>query len=198
MGHAGDRGALRSGHPDVNGPNTEIERRFIVRVARWEQAAAEASREHLIQFYLTAERERTVRIRLSAERAMLTVKGPSAGGSRTEIECAIAQEAARAVLDARLFAGAPVEKTRSTICIGELVWEVDQFEGANAGLVIAEVELGSGTRSTWEARVDRERPEWLGREITGEARFTNSSLALRPFATWPEHERHAVLSEIES
>ena len=182
----------------MSSPNTETERRFMVRVARWEEAAAEASREHLVQFYLTAERERTVRIRLSAGSAILAVKGPSNGGSRTEIECAIAEDSARAILDARLFAGTPVEKTRSTICIGQLVWEVDQFEGANAGLVIAEVELGTGSRSAWEARVDRERPDWLGREITGEARFTNSSLALRPFATWPERERDAVLSEIES
>lgn len=178
--------------------NTETERRFMVRVARWADAAAEASREHLVQFYLTAGRERTVRIRLSAGRAMLTVKGRSNGGSRTEIECPIAEDSARAILDARLFAGTPVEKTRSTVCIGQLVWEVDQFEGANAGLVIAEVELGSGARSDWDARVDRERPAWLGREITGEARFTNSSLALRPFATWPAQEREAVLSEIES
>lgn len=182
----------------MNGTNRETERRFIVRVGPWAAAAAEAAREHLVQVYLTAERERTVRIRLSADRAVLAVKGPSSGGSRTEIECDIAQDAARAILDARLFAGSPIEKTRSTICIGRLVWEVDQFEGANAGLVIAEVELGDETRSEWDTRVDRERPDWLGREITGEARFTNSSLALRPFATWPERERDLVLSEIES
>lgn len=182
----------------MSGTKTETERRFIVRVGRWEAASERASREHLVQAYLTAERERTVRIRLCADRAVLAVKGPSNAGSRTEIECDIAQETARAILDARLFAGTPVEKTRSTICIGRLVWEVDQFEGANAGLVIAEVELGDDIRSEWDARVDRERPEWLGREITGEARFTNSRLALRPFATWPEHERAAVLSEIES
>lgn len=178
--------------------NTETERRFIVRVGRWAAAAEDAAREHLVQVYLTAERERTVRVRLTGDRAVLAVKGPSRGGSRTEIECEIAQDAARAILDARLFAGTPVEKTRSTLCIGELVWEVDQFEGANAGLVIAEVELGDDTRSAWDARVDRERPEWIGREITGEARFTNSSLALRPFGTWPERERNAVLREIES
>ncbi|MGH7465450.1 MAG: hypothetical protein ACREK1_09760, partial [Longimicrobiales bacterium] len=113
--------------------------------------------------------------------------------------CDIPVPAARAILDAGLFAGAPVEKTRSTLRSGRLTWEVDQFEGANAGLVIAEVELaGDDERGAWDARVDRERPAWLGREITGESRFANSSLAMRPFGSWPERERAAVLHEIAS
>lgn len=177
----------------------ETERRFLVRVRAWADVAAAATREHLVQAYLTAEPERTVRVRLGAERAVLTVKGASERGARTEIECPIDPAVARAILDARLFTGTPVEKTRSTLCIGALVWEVDQFEGGNAGLVLAEVELPDGEpRSAWDARVDRERPAWAGREITGEPRFSNSSLALRPFATWPERERAEVMREIES
>jgi adenylate cyclase len=183
----------------VSALNTETERRFIVRVRPWSAAAPDAEREHLVQVYLTESRERTVRIRLGAERAVLTVKGPSTGGSRTEIESDIDTDAARAILDARLFAGTPVEKTRSTVRIGPLVWEVDQFERGNAGLVIAEVEFdGKLAHEEWEACVDRDRPEWLGREVTGEPRFSNSALAFRPFATWPERERDEVMSEIES
>ncbi|HSK20323.1 MAG TPA: CYTH domain-containing protein [Longimicrobiales bacterium] len=179
--------------------STETERRFLVRVRSWAAVAADATREHLVQAYLAAEPERTVRIRLGAERAVLTVKGPAERGARTEIECAIDPVAARAILDARLFTGTPVEKTRSTLCIGKLVWEVDQFEGGNAGLVLAEVELPEGgTRAAWDSSVDRGRPDWAGREITGEPRFSNSSLALRPFATWPERERADVMREIES
>jgi adenylate cyclase len=179
---------------------TETERRFLVRVRPWAAVAPDASREHLVQVYLTVERERAVRVRLGAGNAVLTVKGPAEGGSRAEIECDIAEAAARAILDAGLFAGTPVEKTRSTIRIGRLIWEVDQFENANAGLVMAEVEFRdyADTRAEWDARVDRERPEWLGREVTDEQRFSNSSLALRPFASWPERERDEVLSEIES
>lgn len=177
----------------------ETERRFLVRVQAWAAVAADATREHLVQAYLAAEPERTVRIRLGAERAVLTVKGLAERGARTEIECPIDPAAARAILDARLFTGTPVEKTRSTLCIGKLVWEVDQFESGNAGLVLAEVELPEGeTRRAWDARVDRERPAWAGREITGESRFSNSSLAVRPFATWPERERADVLREIQS
>lgn len=183
----------------MSGMSTETERRFLVRVRSWAAVAADATREHLVQAYLAAEPDRTVRIRLGAERAVLTVKGPSERGARTEIECPIDAMAARAILDARLFTGTPVEKTRSTLRIGKLVWEVDQFEGGNAGLVLAEVELADGeTRAAWDARVDRERPDWAGREITGEPRFSNSGLALRPFATWPERERADVMREIES
>ena len=178
---------------------TETERRFLVRVRSWAAVAADATREHLVQAYLAVEPERTVRIRLGARRAVLTVKGPAERGVRTEIESPVDPAAARAILEARLFTGTPIEKTRSTLRIGTLVWEVDQFEGGNAGLVLAEVELPDGdTRAAWDARVDRERPEWAGREITGEPRFSNSSLALRPFGAWPERERADVMREIES
>jgi adenylate cyclase len=180
--------------------NTEIERRFLVRVKAWAAAASAAAREHLIQVYLAVGEERTVRIRLRGERAVLTVKGRSVDAARTEVESDISAAAAFAILDARLYDGTPVEKTRSTLFAGQLVWEVDQFEGANAGLIIAEVEMAgeADARADWDARVDREQPEWLGREITGDSRFSNSSLALRPFATWPEAERDAVLAELES
>lgn len=191
----------RAAHSDMShSANIEIERRFLVRVKPWAAAAPAATREHLLQVYLAAEEERTVRIRLRGERAVLTVKGRSIDAARTEVESDISAAAAYAILEARLYAGTPVEKTRSTLFVGALVWEVDQFEGANAGLVIAEVELmdDAGARAEWEARVDREVPEWLGREITGDARFNNSRLALRPFATWPEAERDAVLAELES
>lgn len=183
----------------MSGMTTETERRFLVRVRSWAAVAADATREHLVQAYLAAEPERTVRIRLGAERAVLTVKGASERGARTEIECPIDTAAARAILEAHLFTGTPIEKTRSTLRIGKLVWEVDQFEGGNAGLVLAEVELPDGeARPAWDARIDRDRPEWAGREITGEPRFSNSSLALRPFATWPEQERADVMREMES
>ncbi|HEX2166892.1 MAG TPA: CYTH domain-containing protein [Longimicrobiales bacterium] len=184
----------------MSGANTETERRFLVRIARWAAAAPDAAREHLVQVYLAAEAERTVRVRLAAGGAQLTVKGPSAGGTRTEIECDIDPAAAQAIVDAGLFAGAPVTKTRSTIRIGSLVWEVDQLEGGNAGLVIAEVEHRGDAEplDEWDASVDRERPDWIGREITGEPKFSNSNLAVRPFASWPERDRESVLREIEA
>lgn len=178
-------------------PGTEIERRFLVRVPVWAGNAASAEREHIVQFYLAAEPGRTVRIRLAGDGAVLTVKGPSVNAQRTEIECDVPLATARALLDAGLHVGTAIEKTRSALPVEGLLWQVDQFEGANAGLVIAEVELtGDDDRSAWDARVDRHQPAWLGREITGEPHFANSSLALHPFARWPKAEREAVLREI--
>jgi adenylate cyclase len=153
-----------------------------------------------VQAYLACDRERTARIRLYHDRAVLTVKGPTVDGARVEIECDIAADAARAIFDARLHAGVLIEKTRSTLRSGDLTWEVDQFEGENAGLMIAEVELGDRSRSRgdWDARVDAEQPAWLGHEITGEPRFSNGALAMRPFATWPAAERDDIMREIEA
>jgi adenylate cyclase len=180
--------------------NVEIERRFLVRVQPWAAAARHAKREHIVQAYLACDRERTARIRLYHDRAVLTVKGPTVDGARVEIECDIAADAARAIFDARLHAGVLIEKTRSTLRSGDLTWEVDQFEGENAGLMIAEVELGDRSRSRgdWDARVDAEQPAWLGHEITGEPRFSNGALAMRPFATWPAAERDDIMREIEA
>lgn len=179
--------------------NIETERRFLVRSKPWSDVAESASPAHLVQAYLASDRERTVRVRLLGERALLTVKGPSADASRVEIECDIAIDAARAILECRLHVGVAIEKTRSVVQAGGLTWEVDQFEGENAGLLIAEIEYAEryGKRAEWDARVDGERPDWLGREITGEARFSNGALALRPFVSWPEEERADIVREIE-
>jgi CYTH domain-containing protein len=180
--------------------NIEIERRFLVRRKPWSAVKVTAPREHLVQAYLASDRERTVRIRLFGERALLTVKGPSADAARVEIECDIAAEAARAILDSHLHVGVPIEKTRTVVQMNGLTWEVDQFEGVNAGLVIAEIEYAEryGARAEWDARVDGERPEWLGREITGEPRFSKGALALRPFSAWPVEERADIVREIEN
>ena len=175
----------------------EVERRFLVHAADWAREAPAAEREKLAQVYLVTGPHCTARIRVNARGAVLTVKGPSVDASRTEIESAIDERAARAIIAEALHAGTVVEKTRSTIIAGPLTWEVDQFEGANAGLLIAEVEMKDGyERGAWEALVDSQQPVWLGREITGDHRFSNSQLAMLPLAKWPVHERAAVLREI--
>ncbi|HEX6308709.1 MAG TPA: CYTH domain-containing protein [Longimicrobiales bacterium] len=177
----------------------EIERRFLVRAPAWAREARIARREHIVQFYVAAAPERTVRVRLIGDRALLTVKGPAVNARRAEVECDIPIDTARALMDAGLYTGTPVEKTRSTVDIDGLAWQVDEFTGENGGLVIAEVELtGAEDRSAWDERVDRARPEWLGREITGEPRFANSSLSMHPFTRWPEPGRSGVLHQIGS
>ena len=121
-----------------------------------------------MQGYLAREDGVTVRLRLIDSRAWLTIKGPG-GLVRPEFEYVIPPAEAAAMLDT-LCTGRRIAKTRHDVPHGDLLWEVDVFEGALAGLVIAEVELPSTDHSV-------SLPAWVGREITGEARYANAVLA---------------------
>ena len=145
---------------------TEIERRFLVSTPAWRDAATRTRR--LVQGYLAREDGVTVRLRLIDSRAWLTIKGPG-GLVRPEFEYVIPPAEAAAMLDT-LCTGRRIAKTRHDVPHGDLLWEVDVFEGALAGLVIAEVELPSTDHSV-------SLPAWVGREITGEARYANAVLA---------------------
>jgi adenylate cyclase len=164
-------------------PHTEIERRFLVRSDAW-RGSGETRR--IVQGYLNTDPQRVVRVRLDGDRARFTVKGVSAGGRRPEIECDIDADTARAILShPALCIGTTIEKSRTVITIDGLGWEVDEFHGRNSGLVIAEVEFeGSTSLDEWRARIDRARPPWVGREITGDPRYANSALAEQPFDSW--------------
>lgn len=149
----------------------EIERKFLVRGDDWRQGEG----RYLCQAYLNRDPARTVRVRIDGEQAFLTIKGRSVGATRSEFEYAIPVADARALL--ALADGPAVEKRRHLVPMGELVWEVDEFLGANAPLVVAEIEL---------PREDQpfERPAWVGEEVTQDPRYFNSALAARPFSTW--------------
>jgi adenylate cyclase len=170
----------------------EIERRFLVRGVEWRTAGTP---RHIVQGYLSTDRSRVVRVRMSGESAWLTVKGPAQrSDSRREIECDIPPETARAILtEPGLCVGTVIEKVRYTLRIGELTWEVDEFGGRNSGLRIAEVEYdGTLELAEWHARVDVEQPSWAGAEITGLHRYSNSALTEAPFDEWPAPDRAAV------
>lgn len=153
----------------------EVERKFIVSSAGWRDGARGTRYR---QGYLSAGERAgcTVRIRVAGERAFLTVKGPAAAGARDEYEYPIPVADAEEMLS-RLAAGGIVEKTRHRVPFAGRTWEVDEFAGDNAPLVIAEVELD---------RIDEEvaLPPWVGAEVTDDPRFTNAALALRPWSRW--------------
>jgi adenylate cyclase len=150
---------------------TEIERKFLVH-PDWPRPA---SGTRLVQGYLTQAGPVSVRIRSSSERAWLTVKGPTIGLSRAEFEYEIPPLDAREML--ALAKASPIEKTRYLVPHQGHVFEVDVFEGANAGLVVAEVELDSEDQAF-------DRPSWLGEEVSSDPRYRNSALAERPYSTW--------------
>lgn len=151
----------------------EIERKFLVRSDAYR---AHARGARCRQGYLCSEKERTVRVRVLDGRGFLTVKGLSAGASRAEYEYEIPAAEAEEMLDA-LCARPLIEKVRFRIPFGGLVWEVDEFFGDNAGLVVAECEL---------AREDQpvDPPAWVGDEVTDDPRYYNANLAKRPYKEW--------------
>ncbi len=151
----------------------EIERKFLLRNDTWRTGAVGV---HFRQAYLSTEPERAVRIRTAGERAFLTIKGKSVGAARLEYEYPIPLTDANEMLD-RLCLRPVIEKTRYRIRHGGLSWEVDDFEGVNVGLVIAEVELVSEDQAI-------DLPGWVGNEVTGDPRYYNANLITNPFSQW--------------
>jgi CYTH domain-containing protein len=154
-----------------NGMGTEIERKFRVQGSQWRQGAG----VRYSQGYLNRDKERTVRVRIAGPKAFLTIKGVPTGATRVEFEYEIPLADAGQLL--KLSDGPIVEKNRYVIDHEGSRWEVDEFLGDNAGLVIAEIELRSEDQPF-------SRPEWLGGEVTGDIRYYNSSLASYPYSQW--------------
>ena len=151
----------------------EIERKFLVRGDAW-RALGEA--QLMRQGYLSTDPDRTVRVRIEGESATLTIKGRSVGASRGEWEYAIPLADAAELLE-RLCQQPLIEKYRHRIAHAGMLWEVDEFLGANAGLVVAEIELASEEQAF-------ERPEWIADEVTDDRRYFNSNLIRLPYSQW--------------
>ncbi|MFG6456062.1 CYTH domain-containing protein [Pelomonas nitida] len=151
----------------------EIERKFLVSGEGWRDAATASTRYS--QGYLSRDPARTVRVRIAGDAAFLTIKGATQGATRAEFEYAVPLADAQQLL--ALCDGPVVEKFRHLCPHEGMTWEVDEFLGANAGLVVAEIELVSETQSFG-------RPGWLGAEVTGDGRYVNANLAVRPFSSW--------------
>lgn len=153
----------------------EIERKFLVISDRWKPPAQGVLYR---QGYIPTTDNRTVRVRIAGDQGYLTLKGPVVNLVRLEFEYPIPLADAEVLL-AQLCNPPLVEKRRYRISIEPLVWEVDQFLGANQGLVLAEVELTHPDQPV-------SLPDWIGKEVTEDRRYFNSYLAQHPFQTWPE------------
>jgi len=154
----------------------EIERKFLVEGDAYRALAFDSSR--IAQGYISSTGGRTVRVRIRDQRAYLTIKGPSADGglSRYEFETEIPLSDARDLL--AICEPGIIQKTRYLVrAADDHVFEVDEFYGDNEGLVMAEVEL----QSPDEPYV---KPDFIGREVTGDRRFYNSHLRHYPFRLW--------------
>ena len=150
----------------------EIERKFLVKGNDWPREKGKKYR----QGYLSLDKERTVRVRLAGDQGYLTIKGENKGASRSEFEYEIPKEDAETLLDQQCLKPL-IEKTRYKLKQAGLTWEIDEFSGANKGLVVAEIEL---------EREDQpfDKPAWLGQEVTADPRYYNANLVQHPFSEW--------------
>ena len=151
----------------------EIERKFLVLGHAWR---SRATGTRYRQGFLSTEPERTVRVRAAGPRGWLTIKGKTMGARRIEHEYEIPLRDAEDMLES-LCKRPLIEKVRYTIVVGDHTWEIDVFEGENEGLIVAEIELQSEDETF-------ERPQWLGDEVTHDARYFNANLVQNPFRTW--------------
>ena len=153
----------------------EIERKFLVINDSWRSRAT--AKPYRQGYIATAEVGQSVRVRIAGLAGYLTVKGPAQGLTRAEFEYAIPVGDAAELLET-LCMSPLIEKVRYRLPIGNLVWEIDEFTGENAGLIVAEVELASENQPF-------DKPDWLGREVSGESRYYNASLVKNPYSHWP-------------
>lgn len=153
----------------------ETERKFLVLSDCYKAEAESSSR--IAQGYIGTVPGRTVRIRIRGDRGYITIKGNSTpdGLSRYEWEKEIPLGEAEELM--ALCQKGIIEKTRYLVPFGGHVFEVDEFYGDNEGLTLAEIELGSPDEPF-------ERPSWLGKEVTGDARYYNKMLGVKSFKDW--------------
>ncbi|HEY0891991.1 MAG TPA: CYTH domain-containing protein [Cellvibrio sp.] len=149
----------------------EIERKFLVLGDAWRDAPP----VFYSQGYLNRDKARTVRVRIAGEEAFLTIKGTSVGARRAEFEYPIPVWDARELL--ALCEQPLIEKNRRKILHEGFIWEVDEFLGENLGLVVAEIELPAEDAAFT-------KPDWVGAEVTDDARYFNSNLSRTPFTCW--------------
>jgi len=153
---------------------TEIERKFLVKDNSWRDLSTNS--KQIIQGYLANTDRGSVRIRIAGKDASLNIKGMTLGVTRSEYDYAIPADDARAMLK-NLCMQPLIEKTRYYVKHGGHTWEIDAFAGANAGLVVAELELQAHDESF-------EHPPWLGKEVSDDPRYYNVCLIEHPYSSW--------------
>jgi len=151
----------------------EIERKFLLKNEDWRAECDSGTK--ILQGYLNSHKERTVRVRISGSKGEINIKGKTNQLTRQEFEYTIPLGDAEKLI---LLCETPIiEKTRYRIHQDQLIWEVDEFHGENNGLIVAEVELQS-------EKQDIDLPNWIGLEVSNDARYYNASLIARPYSKW--------------
>jgi len=152
----------------------EIERKFLLRDDRWRQLADTGTTFR--QGYLIGAKQASVRVRIEGDKAYLNIKSMTIGVKRHEYQYPLPLEEASELLDT-LCEKPLVEKTRYLLHYANHEWEIDEFEGDNVGLIVAEVELKSEDEEIT-------LPPWIGVEVSDDPRYYNVNLVKHPYTTW--------------
>ena len=152
----------------------EIERKFLLDSDDWR--AEVTGSVQLVQGYVSRGDKSAVRVRIKGERGELNIKHTLDGIHRLEYEYEIPLADARELLD-KVALRPLIDKVRHHVDHGDHLWEIDEFFGDNAGLIVAEIELGSADEAF-------DRPAWLGTEVSDDPRYYNSNLSKLPFTQW--------------
>jgi len=155
----------------------EIERKYRLKNNTWK---SQIHSSHTIkQGYLNLEPTRTVRVRIIGPKALLTIKGKNVKTTRLEFEYEIPIDDALQLL--QLCEKPLLEKTRHEVHLDNLIWEIDEFEGDNEGLIIAEVELQDEDQKI-------NLPNWIDQEVSHDPRYYNSNLIKSPYNIWKDKD----------
>jgi adenylate cyclase len=152
----------------------EIERKFLVDLEKWRKVKKPGGTNYR-QGYVLNDSQRTIRIRVTDKQGYITLKGVTKGITRKEFEYKIPKVDGDELLE--IFAASEVEKIRYRIRFSGKLWEVDEFLGKNAGLVVAEIELKDENEQF-------EKPDWVTGEVSNDQRYYNSNLSTRPYKNW--------------
>ncbi len=155
--------------------SVEIERKFLLKGDGWRALGTGIPYR---QGYLSTVPGRSVRVRLVRDKGYLTIKGIAVGATRAEYEYEIPAEDASEMLT-NLCERPLIEKVRYRVEHHGLTWEIDEFDGDNAGLIVAEVELDAEDQAI-------SLPDWVGKEVTGDPRYYNASLIANPYTRWKD------------
>jgi adenylate cyclase len=152
----------------------EIEHKFLLLNEEWREQVERS--ERMTQGYLVAQAKSSVRLRIAGAMAWINIKSATVGISRSEYEYPVPVSDAEEML-ANLSEGPLIDKTRHHVRHGEHLWEIDEFYGDNAGLIVAEIELSDEGEQF-------DKPTWAGEDVSHDVRYYNSMLTKKPYKSW--------------
>ena len=155
----------------------EIEHKFLLASDAWREQVS-----HSViykQGYLSSQPTSSIRVRISDNQAWLNIKSATIGTQRHEYEYEIPLTDAQEILD-NLCLKPVIEKTRHFVMHNNHLWEIDEFDGENAGLIVAEIELDSADETF-------AKPDWIGADVTQDMRYYNNNLAREPYSQWRDN-----------